>query len=253
MIELSGVSKHFKLHRRQTIVALGDLDLTVETGEFVALIGPSGCGKSTALRLIAGLEQPTSGTVLVDRRNPQDLVQSHQLGIAFQEHALLPWLSVAANIGLPFQIAGRPIDEAAVADLITMTGLQGFEKARPRQLSGGMRQRVAIARALVLEPDVLLLDEPFGALDAVTRRQMNLLLATIWSSRTITTLLVTHDVAEAALLADRIVVMTGRPGKVRANRRVDVGRPRGPDVTRAPEFHDLVDELTALLDSGEPA
>jgi NitT/TauT family transport system ATP-binding protein len=250
MIRMAGVSKRFPLRRKQELVALEDFDLTVHTGEFVALLGPSGCGKSTALRLIAGLEQATAGAVSIEGHAPGDLVRAHKLGIAFQEHALLPWLSVSANIALPFQLAGRSVNRERVMEMIKLVGLEGFESARPRQLSGGMRQRVAIARALILEPEVLLLDEPFGALDAVTRRRMNLLLSQIWSVQRITTVLVTHDVAEAALLADRIVVMTGRPGKVREDRAVHFERPRGSEITHHPEFHDLVDGLTLLLDSG---
>jgi NitT/TauT family transport system ATP-binding protein len=250
MIRMAGVSKRFALRRKQELTALEDFDLTVQSGEFLALLGPSGCGKSTALRLIAGLEQSSAGAVSVDGHAPGDLIRAHKLGIVFQEHSLLPWLSVSANIALPFQLAGRAVNRGRIAEMIKLVGLEGFEGARPRQLSGGMRQRVAIARALILEPEVLLLDEPFGALDAVTRRRMNLSLSQIWSEQRITTVLVTHDVAEAALLADRIIVMTSRPGKVREDRAVHFERPRGPEVTRQPEFHDLVDELTLLLDSG---
>jgi NitT/TauT family transport system ATP-binding protein len=247
-IALTGIVKDFPLRRGETVHALDRLDLEIGHGEFVALLGPSGCGKSTVLRLVAGLEQPTEGEVAVEGAGPADLIRSHRLGVAFQEHALLPWATARDNVALPFRVAGRPVDHERVAALLALVGLTGFESARPRQLSGGMRQRVAIARALALEPDVLLLDEPFGALDAVTRRRMNLELARIWMEQRITTLLVTHDVAEAVLLADRVVVMTGRPGQVRHVRSVDIPRPRGTEVTRDPAFHALVDELTAMLD-----
>jgi NitT/TauT family transport system ATP-binding protein len=252
-IALSEIVQEFPIRRGNTLRALDGFDLTVAHGEFVAILGPSGCGKSTVLRLVAGLERATVGEVRVEGRGPAELIREHRLGVAFQEHALLPWASARANIELPFKVAGRPVDRARVDELLNLVGLAGFADARPRQLSGGMRQRVAIARALALEPDVLLLDEPFGALDAVTRRRMNLELARIWQAQRITTLLVTHDVDEAVLLADRVVVMTGRPGRVRHVQRVDIPRPRGTEVTSEPAFHELVDELTGLLDEPEPA
>lgn len=253
-VSLTGVSKTFPLARGREVTALADLDLHVAEGEFVAVVGPSGCGKSTVLRMVAGLDEPSTGTVAVEGRSPGELARSHRLGVAFQEHALLPWSTVWNNVALPYRLAGRPVDRARVDDLVRLVGLEGFEGARPRQLSGGMRQRAAIARALVLAPDVLLLDEPFGALDAVTRRRMNLELARIWAEQRITTVLVTHDVEEALFLADRVVVMTGRPGRVRHVHEVALPRPREAAVTRSGEFHEAVDLLTGLLDAdGTPA
>lgn len=247
-IELDAVTKRFSLRRRRTIEAIGALSLRVEAGEFVAIIGPSGCGKSTLLRMIASLEAPTEGRVTVDGRAPGEFARGHRLGVAFQDNALLPWSSVRANLTLPFRLAGRPVDEERVRALISLVGLDGFEDARPKQLSGGMRQRVSIARSIMLGPDVLLLDEPFGALDAVTRRRLNMELQRIWLEDPVTTVLVTHDVDEALLLADRVVVMSARPGQVRMVKDVPFERPRNQEVTRMPEFHDLVDELTAELD-----
>jgi NitT/TauT family transport system ATP-binding protein len=248
-IRLQGVGKRFRLDDGRALQALQDMSLALAEGEFVALLGPSGCGKSTILRLVAALDTPSEGEVEVEGRSPAELSRQHRLGVAFQEHALLPWLDVAANVALPFKVAGRPVDAARVAELIRLVGLSGFEKARPRQLSGGMRQRAAIARALVLKPDVLLLDEPFGALDAVTRRQMNIELQRIWTEQRTTTLLVTHGVEEALFLADRIIVMSGRPGRVVRDLQVPFPRPRLPEVMRSPLFHQLSDELTDALEA----
>ena len=248
-IEIAEVSKQFQLKRRKTVDAVSDMTLSVQPGEFVALIGPSGCGKSTVLRMIASLEQPTSGTVTVAGSAPADMAKSHRLGVAFQDNALLPWSTVRSNLNLPYKLAGRKVDTDRVDSLIELVGLKGFENARPKQLSGGMRQRVSIARSIMLEPDVLLLDEPFGALDAVTRRRLNMELQRIWLADPVTTVLVTHDVDEALLLADRVVVMSPRPGRVRMIREVPFERPRTSDVTRTAEFHELVDELTTELDN----
>jgi NitT/TauT family transport system ATP-binding protein len=247
-VEIHGVSKAYALDRRDSVLALKDVNLTIEDGEFVALLGPSGCGKSTLLHLVAALEQVSTGSILVDGESPALLRDQHRLGIAFQDHALLPWLSVKANVALPFKIAGRPVDSARVQHLIELVGLQGFEEARPSQLSGGMRQRAAIARSLCLEPSLLLLDEPFGALDAVTRRRMNLELQQIWLESSLTTLMVTHSVDEALFLADRVVVMSGRPGVIVEAIAVPFPRPRRIDSMRSQQFHQLIDHLTLLLE-----
>ena len=257
-LTLRGVTKSFlrrtvsrNLGRaRQSFPVLGPLNLQVADGEFVAVIGPSGCGKSTVLHLLAGLDQPTTGEVQINAQPPALLQSQHALGIAFQEHALLPWRTVEGNLRLPFEVAGLSAGQQRIAELIALAGLNGFEHARPAELSGGMRQRVAIARALALAPKLLLLDEPFGALDAVTRRRMNFELERIWLESRPTTVMVTHSVEEAVLLADRILVLTERPGRVRIDTGVPFARPRSASLMRTSEFHRLADELTASL---EPA
>jgi NitT/TauT family transport system ATP-binding protein len=248
-IAATGVAKRFPLAHGRSVAALEGFDLVVEHGEFVSLLGPSGCGKSTVLRLIAGLEAPNEGSVAVHGKPPRVLVAGHRLGVAFQDHALLPWLSVAENVALPFRVAGRPVDRRRVADLIELVGLGDAAALRPKQLSGGMRQRASIARALALTPEVLLLDEPFGALDAVTRRQMNIELQRIWQHTRTTTVLVTHAVEEAIFLSDRVLVLSGRPGRVVRTAPVPFERPREPALLRERTFHALADELTLALEA----
>jgi NitT/TauT family transport system ATP-binding protein len=233
---------------KQPFAALGPIDLQIADGEFVALIGPSGSGKSTVLRLLAGLDEPSSGTVQINGQAPHELQVQHALGIAFQDHALLPWRSVEGNLRLPFEVAGLPASSRQIAELVRLAALEGFEHARPAELSGGMRQRVAIARALALQPKLLLLDEPFGALDAVTRRRMNFELERIWLASRPTTLMVTHSVEEAVLLADRVLVLSERPGQLRLDITVPFARPRPDALMRTADFHQLVDQLTASLE-----
>lgn len=243
-VQVSNLSRRFG-KGRQRLTALAEVDLAVPRGGFVSIIGPSGCGKSTILRILAGLDEPTEGQA---RIHGEAVGRSQiNLGVAFQDSALLPWRSVAKNIALPLELAGRKIDHRKIRDLIRLVGLDGFEKARPGQLSGGMKQRVSIARALVVEPELLLLDEPFGALDDMTRQRLNLELQNIWSESPATTIMVTHSIQEAILLSDAVAVMSPRPGRIVEVVPIDLPRPRTVDVIRSAEFHRISNYLSDLL------
>lgn len=233
--------------RRSEVPALASVDLTLQPGTLTALVGPSGCGKSTLLRIVAGLERATAGTVSIDGAAPATLRKRGETAVAFQDASLLPWRTVESNVRLALKLARRPPDGARVRELLRVVGLEGFETAKPAQLSGGMRQRAAIARCLVTRPRLLLLDEPFGAVDELTRRRLNLELPPTWSEQSTTALLVTHSISEAVLLADEVVVMSARPGRVTARIPVPLPRPRSTEHLHSAVFHDLVDQVGDAL------
>lgn len=232
---------------RADLLALDGLSLAVAEGEFLAIVGPSGCGKSTLLRLLAGLLQPIAGEVRF--RGQPHTAPRREIGFVFQRANLMPWRTVLDNITLPLEIDGLPKPERAARarQQIALVGLEGFADAYPRQLSGGMQQRVALARALIHEPSVLLLDEPFGSLDALTRERMNAELLRIWHLRRPTVVMVTHSISEAVLLADRVLVLSSRPGSVRAEFAVAWPRPRDINLTAEPAFVALTRAVRAQI------
>lgn len=247
-ISLRNVSKTFR-GRGADVVALRGMDLECPPGSFTALIGPSGCGKSTAMRIALGLEDYDSGDVEIAGKPPATATASGITGVAFQDAALLPWRTVARNIALPLEVLGRDPSRHAheIRKLIELVGLSGYENAIPGQLSGGMRQRVSIARSLITSPEVLFMDEPFGALDQIRRRQMNVELQRIWLETRSTALLVTHGIDEAVFLADRVVVMHSDPGRVVDVIEVPFPRPRDDSLYSSPEFHAMTDHVARVL------
>jgi NitT/TauT family transport system ATP-binding protein len=230
-----------------SVVAVNDVSLNVQPGEFVSLIGPSGCGKSTLLNIVAGFMKPTSGEALLDGRAITK--PGSDRGVVFQQYSLFPWLSVRKNVEFGLKMAGVDLTrrESTSRALLDLAGLLAFENHYPDQLSGGMKQRIGIVRALATSPQVLLMDEPFGALDTQTRVVMQEILTNIWQQFRISVLFVTHDIEESIFLSDRIYVMTARPGRIKAEIKVPLPRPRTAEMTDAPEFIDLVQELKGLI------
>ncbi|WP_327009841.1 ABC transporter ATP-binding protein [Dactylosporangium sp. NBC_01737] len=245
-VQVAGVSKTFRTNAGD-VEALAAVDLDVPQGSFVSLVGPSGCGKSTLLRIVAGLETSSGGSVRV-AGTPVDGPRK-DFGMVFQQPVLLPWLTIFRNVMLPAQVARDRSPEARqrATDLLELVGLDGFQHRYPRELSGGMQQRAALVRALMSRPSLLLMDEPFGALDALTRETMNAELLRIWSETGATTLFVTHSISEAVFLSDVVVVLSGRPGRILDQVQVDLPRPRTFDVMELPEAARLTSRIRGHL------
>ena len=249
-IAVSGVDVVYRGNRRP-LQALAAIDLSIRRGEFVSIIGPSGCGKSTLLRVIGGLQDASTGSVLLDGRAPREAQRRKQIGVVFQDPSLMPWRSVIDNVRLPLQVNGGGHAGESPERMVDLVGLGEFRGYYPHQLSGGMQQRVAIARSFVTAPSVLLMDEPFGALDEITRTSMRYELMRIWRSeaaeRACTVLFVTHSIAEAVLLSDRVIVMTPQPGRIAASLDIDLPRPRDEEVELLPAFIEYTHRLRGLL------
>jgi NitT/TauT family transport system ATP-binding protein len=247
LLDLQAISKTYPARDGRPVRALDEISCTICSGEFVSILGPSGCGKSTLLLIIAGLIPPTSGMLRFREENEG----ASDFGIVFQDPVLFPWRDVQTNVELPAEIAGIRREQRAetARKLIALVGLEGFERKYPYELSGGMQQRVAIARALMLSPSLLLMDEPFGALDAMTREQMNLELQKISMATRATVVFVTHSIAEAVFLSDRVMVMTGRPAVLKEVVEIDIPRPRDLEMIASGRFGGLVGHLRHLFDA----
>ena len=248
VVSLQRVRKEFG---RGGLVALEGIDLDIRPGEFVSLIGPSGCGKSTLLRIVGDLIQPTEGNVVVNGKAPRRAREDRDYGIVFQDAVLYDWRTVAKNIALPLEMLGwdRTRRAERVRELVDLVELGGFEQHHPWQLSGGMQQRVSIARALSFDPPLLLMDEPFGALDEMTRERLNMELLRIWDASGSTVIFVTHSIAEAVFLSTRVVVVSPRPGRITGIVDIDLPQPRNSDTREQPHFFELVTQVRDLLRS----
>ena len=244
---IANASKIYKTKSGSTH-ALDGVSLDVRESEFLCILGPSGCGKSTLLWSMAGLHDLTKGEV---RLGSEKIVKPHpEIAMIFQDANLLPWRNLADNIAFPFEIKGRKPDQARIDRLLEQVNLRGFETKFPRELSGGMQQRASIVRSLAVDPSVLLMDEPFGALDAFTRDEMNLLIQDIWMQTRKTIVFVTHSISEAIFLADRVVVMSARPGRIAAIYEIEIPRPRPVDIQMEPDFIQRVLAIKASIDHG---
>jgi NitT/TauT family transport system ATP-binding protein len=249
-IEVSGVSKVYRAGTAAAVEAVSSVSFTVPRGQFVAILGPSGCGKSTLLMMVGGLEAVSSGLITVDGK-PMTAPRT-SIGVMFQDPTLLPWKSALDNVLFPVRVLKRSIEDhrEAANNLLQQVGLSGFEHKRPHELSGGMRQRVAICRTLVYDPDVLLMDEPFSALDAISRDEMNELLLDLWQQFTKTALFVTHSIREAVMLADRVLVMTRRPATIVEDLTVPFARPRSMALGEDREFNEICRHLRERIEDG---
>jgi ABC-type nitrate/sulfonate/bicarbonate transport system, ATPase component len=247
-VSIHKVSKHFK----GGTTALENIDLEIEQGEFVSLIGPSGCGKSTLLRIIGDLIEPSSGELAVNGKSARQARRDHDYGVVFQDAVLYDWRNVAKNIALPLELAGwdRERRRKRIEEMLDLVELQGFGEHHPWQLSGGMQQRVAIARALSFDPALLLMDEPFGALDEMTRERLNVELLRIWQASSSTVVFVTHSIAEAVFLSTRVVVMSPRPGRVSRIIPINLPQPRSTATREEPRFFELATEVREALHMG---
>lgn len=245
-IRVDGIDMVFEREGRR-VEALSGVDLDIGEGRFCSVLGPSGCGKSTLLMLIAGLYKPTAGKILIDGQPLAGC--STDCGIVFQSDVLLPWLTVLDNVLVPARVKrlSKIPAQARARQLLDRVGLSGFESHFPNELSGGMRQRTALCRALLHEPSVLFMDEPFGALDALTRERMQADLSALWAGDLKTVLFITHDIEEAVLLSDEVAVMSQRPGRILHRFPVKFPQPRSPEMRRDPEFHRIVDEIRNLF------
>jgi NitT/TauT family transport system ATP-binding protein len=252
VVRLSGVDKVFSRGGQPVTTALEGIDLTIERGEFVSLIGPSGCGKSTLLRLIGDLVAPTRGEVIVNGKAAERARRDRDYGMVFQAPVLFEWRTVEDNVKLPLEILGRPAEARAVRarEMLDLVELGEFAKHYPYQLSGGMQQRVAIARALSFEPAILLMDEPFGALDEMTRERMNSEVLRIWERTGTTIVFVTHSIPEAVFLSSRVVVMSARPGRITDVVTIDLARPRDEETRESPRYFELVTAVREGLRAG---